>query len=161
MPQSLAYRALIDLLFTFADSSSLDVLNDVLLTTPNPELRDFLVAHVQQSAATAFAAGFRPALQALAKHDSPPLQRAVLPVLLAVTSGSEAKQAIIAPFLNNQDNFTRAAACGLAAQAGLTSLADQISVLVSPPKSDAERVACCRALQVLGVKDSCPGINQQ
>jgi hypothetical protein len=160
LPQSLAYRGLIDILFAFAEPSSTDTLKQILLATTNPELRAFLLLHIQQGAATTFAAGFRPALEALAHNGSPSVQRAALPVLLAITSGGLAKQETLAPFLNSQDGFTRATACGLAAQSGLASLAPQITALVSPPKSDAEHLACCRALQTLGVKNACPGMNQ-
>lgn len=160
MPQSLSYRALIDILFAFGEASSSDPLKQLLLTTPNAELRGFLLLHIQQSVATPFALGFRSTVAALAHSDSPSVERAALPVLLAITSGSAAKQDTLAPFFSSQDGFTRAAACGLAAQFGLASLAPRIIGLVSPPKSDAERLVCCRALQTLGVKDACPGMNQ-
>jgi hypothetical protein len=153
--QSLAYRGVIDLQFDFADASSLPALKELLVRTTNADLRNFLLAHVQQKATGAFSVGFRPALDALAAEASPSVQRSVLPVLVAVAPVSE-KPTILKSFLGKPDSFTRAAACGVAAQAGLPTLVPQITDLAAHAQPGAERLACCHALQVLGVKDACP-----
>jgi HEAT repeat protein len=153
--QSLAYRGIIDLLFEFADPSSAEALKDLLVKTTNADLRNLLLLHVQQKAATAFSAGFRPALDMLARDGSASVQRSVLPVLVAVAPMPE-KPTILKSFLGKTDSFTRAAACTVTAQVALPALVPQITDLAARAQPGAERLACCHALQVLGVKDACP-----
>ncbi len=153
--QSLAYRGLIDLMFEFADPSSLKTLQELLAKTANADLRNFLLLHVQQKAGTPFAASFRPTLETLAHDGSPSVQRSVLPVLVAVAPPAE-KTAVLKSFLGSPDSFTRAAACGIAAQSAMPALTAQITELVAHSQAGAERLACCHALQVQGIKDGCP-----
>lgn len=153
--QSLAYRSIIDLMFDFGDPSSLEPLDRVLAKTTNADLRNFLLLHIQQKANTAFGAGFRPTLDEMAQNGPPAVQRSVLPVLVATAPASE-KASILKSFLGSPDSFTRAAACGITAQVAHPALAEQIKDLVAHAQSGAERLACCHALQVLGLKDACP-----